>query len=73
MTKISSKRQVTLPIESLRATGLKPGDEVSIKASESGRIVVQRAEPSIDRGVGVFDGLYGAGYLDRLRSGERQP
>jgi bifunctional DNA-binding transcriptional regulator/antitoxin component of YhaV-PrlF toxin-antitoxin module len=69
--RISSKHQVTLPVESLKIAGLKPGDEVTIEPEGPDRIVVHRAEPNLDRALGVFDGLYEPGYLDRLRAEER--
>jgi len=34
-------------------------------------LLVSRAARDLDRGLGVFDGLYEAGHLERLRSGER--
>lgn len=71
MPRISSKHQVTLPVESLRAAGLKPGDQVRIEPEGPDRIVVYRAESDLDSAIGVFDGLYEPGYLDRLRSEER--
>lgn len=72
MPRISSKHQVTLPVESLEAAGLMPGDEVTIDAEGPDRIVVHRAVPDLTHALGVFDGLYGPGYLDRLRSEERR-
>lgn len=71
MPRISSKHQVTLPVESLRVTGLKPGDQVRIEPEGPDRIVVYRAESDASRALGVFDGLYEPGYLDRLRAEER--
>jgi bifunctional DNA-binding transcriptional regulator/antitoxin component of YhaV-PrlF toxin-antitoxin module len=71
MPRISSKHQVTLPVESLRATGLKPGDQVRIEPDGADRIVVYRAKSDLEHAIGVFDGLYEPGYLDRLRSEER--
>jgi bifunctional DNA-binding transcriptional regulator/antitoxin component of YhaV-PrlF toxin-antitoxin module len=71
MPRISSKHQVTLPVESLKRAGLKAGDEVAIEAEASDRIVVRRARRDIDRALGVFDGLYEPDYLERLRAGER--
>jgi bifunctional DNA-binding transcriptional regulator/antitoxin component of YhaV-PrlF toxin-antitoxin module len=71
MPKISSKHQVTLPVESLRAAGLEPGDEVTIESEGPDRIVVHRAEPNPGKALGIFDGLYEPGHLDRLRSEER--
>jgi bifunctional DNA-binding transcriptional regulator/antitoxin component of YhaV-PrlF toxin-antitoxin module len=69
--KISSKHQVTLPVESLAEAGLKSGDEVTIEAEGTDTIVVRRARRNVDAALGVFDGLFEPGYLERLRSGER--
>jgi bifunctional DNA-binding transcriptional regulator/antitoxin component of YhaV-PrlF toxin-antitoxin module len=69
--RISSKHQVTLPVESLASAGLKAGDEVTIQAEGPETIVVRRAQHDIDAALGVFDGLFEPGYLDRLRSDER--
>jgi bifunctional DNA-binding transcriptional regulator/antitoxin component of YhaV-PrlF toxin-antitoxin module len=71
MPRISSKHQVTLPVESLERAGLKAGDKVAIEAEGSDRIVVRRALRDPEDALGVFDGLYEPGYLDKLRSGER--
>src|SRR4051794_36137370 len=71
MPKISSKHQVTLPVESLARAGLKSGDEVTIEAEGADTIVVRRARRKVDEALGVFDGLFEPGYLDRLRSQER--
>lgn len=69
--RISSKHQVTLPVDSLASAGLRSGDEVTIEAEGPDTIVVRRARRDVDAGFGVFDGLFEAGYLDRLRSQER--
>ncbi len=71
MPRISSKHQVTLPVESLDVAGLKAGDEVVIEAEGADRIVVHRAAPDLAAALGVFDGLYEPGHLERLRSEER--
>jgi bifunctional DNA-binding transcriptional regulator/antitoxin component of YhaV-PrlF toxin-antitoxin module len=71
MPRISSKHQVTLPVESLARAGLKAGDEVTIEAEGRDTITVRRARRDVDAALGVFDGLFEPGYLDRLRSGER--
>lgn len=71
MPRISSKHQVTLPVETLERAGLSAGDEVSIEAEGPDRIVVSRKPAAPARALGVFDGLYEPGYLERLRSGER--
>jgi bifunctional DNA-binding transcriptional regulator/antitoxin component of YhaV-PrlF toxin-antitoxin module len=71
MPRISTKHQVTLPVAALERAGLKQGDEVAIEAEGADRIVVRRAARDIGSALGVFDGLYEPGYLERLRSGER--
>lgn len=71
MPKISSKHQVTLPVEALARAGFEPGDDVIIEADGPDVIVVRRAARDIEAGFGVFDGLYEPGYLDALRAGER--
>ena len=40
MPKISSKHQVTLPVDTLERAGLQAGDEVTIDAEGPDRIVV---------------------------------
>jgi AbrB family looped-hinge helix DNA binding protein len=71
MPRISRKHQVTLPAQTLEAAGLRPGDEVVIEAEGADRIVVHRAAPDLASALGVFDGLYGLDYLEKLRSEER--
>jgi len=71
MPRISSKHQVTLPVETLEQAGLRAGDEVEIEAEGPDRIVVRRVERDPARALGVFDGLYEPDYLERLRAGER--
>jgi bifunctional DNA-binding transcriptional regulator/antitoxin component of YhaV-PrlF toxin-antitoxin module len=71
MPRISSKHQITLPVEILRRAGLAAGDHVTIEAEGKDRIVVRRAARDREQAFGVFDGLYEPGYLERLRSGER--
>lgn len=71
MPRISTKNQVTLPAKSLAVAGLAAGDEVTIEAEGADVIVVRRVASGIEHGVGVFDGLYEPGYLERLRAGER--
>lgn len=71
MPKISSKHQVTLPVESLAQAGLDAGDEVLIQAEGPDRIVVTRAAGDPSEAFGIFDGLYEPDYLEQLRAGER--
>lgn len=44
---------------------------MAIEAEGSDRIVVRRLDRDPARALGVFDGLYEPGYLERLRAEER--
>lgn len=72
MSRISTRRQVTLSAESLETAGLRPGDEVVIEAEGVDRIVVRLAVPDLASALGVFDGLHVPDHLEQLRS-EEQP
>ena len=54
MSRLSSKRQVTIPVRVLREAGLAAGDEVVIRASAPGRIELERADDLIDRYAGCL-------------------
>lgn len=71
MPRISSKHQITLPVETLERAGLRAGDDVTIETDGTDRIVVRRTPPDPARALGIFDGLYEPGHLERLRSEER--
>jgi bifunctional DNA-binding transcriptional regulator/antitoxin component of YhaV-PrlF toxin-antitoxin module len=71
MPKISSKHQVTLPVETLKRAGLEAGDEVAIEAEGADRIIVRRVSRNVESAFGVFDGMYEPDYLERLRAEER--
>lgn len=66
-SRISSKNQVTLPVNELRVAGLKPGDRVRIEARGSGELVVIRDPDAMASFAGSLSGLYPQGYLDELR------
>ncbi len=68
MSKLSTKNQVTIPVDVLRAAGLTAGDDVVIRATGSGRIEIERADDLIKRFAGTLPaGSYPPGYLDGLR------
>lgn len=71
MPKISSKHQVTLPVQTLERAGLEAGDDLVIEAEGPDRIVLRRCPPEPALAFGVFDGLYEPGHLDQLRSRDR--
>lgn len=67
MSRVSSKNQVTLPVEAMRAAGLHPGDEVTIRPIGDGEVVVALRGSRVRRHSGIATGIYPAGELDRLR------
>ena len=68
MPKISSKNQITLPVDAMRAAGLRAGDDVAVRVTDTGEIVVAARGSRVRRHAGLFHGLYEEGYLDRLRA-----
>jgi len=72
-TRLSSKRQVTIPLHVLKETGLGPGDELKVEADKAGRVVLTRAElvrdrrRAIEETAGSMPGVWEPGSLDRLR------
>lgn len=64
---MSPKNQVTLPVESLRAAGLRPGDELRVTVDDTGRLVLTPAHDPIDRLIGCAPGLSADVNLERLR------
>jgi bifunctional DNA-binding transcriptional regulator/antitoxin component of YhaV-PrlF toxin-antitoxin module len=69
MPVISSKNQVTIPVDALREAGLAAGDDVIITAIGDGNISIANAAALLDRFAGIFDDtVYPPGYLEQLRS-----
>jgi bifunctional DNA-binding transcriptional regulator/antitoxin component of YhaV-PrlF toxin-antitoxin module len=68
MSLISRKNQVTLPVDVLREAGLRPGDDVRVRAVGPGRLELVRIEDLIAEFAGIFDEtVYPPGYLEELR------
>ncbi len=72
-TRLSTKNQVTIPLEVVAAAGATPGDEFKV-VQENGRIVLEpektvgeRRREAIRKYSGIFTGMYPPGYLDKLR------
>jgi bifunctional DNA-binding transcriptional regulator/antitoxin component of YhaV-PrlF toxin-antitoxin module len=72
-TRLSGKRQVTIPLQALEQTGLGPGDELKVEVDPAGRIVLTSAAAAADRRQaiaqtsGSLAGVYEKGSLERLR------
>ncbi len=72
-TRLSSKRQVTLPLNVVEALGLAAGDELRVER-DGDRVVLSREDSLAERrrraireAAGALTGVYEPGYLDRLR------
>jgi bifunctional DNA-binding transcriptional regulator/antitoxin component of YhaV-PrlF toxin-antitoxin module len=67
MPRVSSKNQVTLPVEAMRAAGLHAGEEVTVRAAGDGEVIVAVRGSRIRRHAGIATGIYDDGELNRLR------
>lgn len=67
-TRVSSKNQVTIPVEAMQAAGLKVGERLVACADGPGRVVFQRDIDVLDQFAGVLTGVYAADELEDLRS-----
>lgn len=67
MSVISSKHQLTLPVEVMRAAGFAPGDDVQVVSPAPGRIEIVQTDALIDKYAGSMPGVYGEHYLRELR------
>jgi bifunctional DNA-binding transcriptional regulator/antitoxin component of YhaV-PrlF toxin-antitoxin module len=67
MPKVSSKNQVTIPVEAMRAAGLQPGDEIAVRPAGKGEIVIATRGSRVRRHAGIATGIYKDSELDRLR------
>ena len=66
-TRISSKNQITIPADALRASGLEIGDRVIAHADGPGRVVLEREQDVLSHFAGAMTGVYTSEELDRLR------
>jgi bifunctional DNA-binding transcriptional regulator/antitoxin component of YhaV-PrlF toxin-antitoxin module len=67
MPKVSSKNQVTLPVDAMRAAGLHAGDEVTVRAVGNGEVIVAARGSRVRRHAGIAAGIYRPGEIDSLR------
>jgi AbrB family looped-hinge helix DNA binding protein len=67
MAKVSSKNQITLPVEAMRAAGLRPGEEVTVRPIGDGELIIAARGSRGRRHAGIAAGIYQEGELDRLR------
>lgn len=67
MPRVSSKNQVTLPVDAMRAAGLRAGDEVTVRPIGDGEVVVAARGSRVRRHAGIASGIYRDGELAQLR------
>lgn len=67
MPRVSSKNQVTLPVEALRAAGLRAGDEVTVRPVGDGELVLAVRGSRVRRHAGIASGIYRPDELEKLR------
>jgi bifunctional DNA-binding transcriptional regulator/antitoxin component of YhaV-PrlF toxin-antitoxin module len=66
-TRISSKHQITIPADALRAAGLEIGDRMVAHADGAGRVVLEREHDILGEFAGTMTGAYTVNELDDLR------
>jgi bifunctional DNA-binding transcriptional regulator/antitoxin component of YhaV-PrlF toxin-antitoxin module len=67
---VSSKNQVTLPVDAMRAAGLHPGDEVTVRPVGDGEVIIATRASRVRRHSGIAQGIYRPGELQELRRDE---
>ena len=65
---LSSKNQLTVPVEAMAAAGLKPGDRLVARADGPGRVIFEREADPVDEFAGALTGVYAKDSIDKLRS-----
>ncbi len=64
---MSSKHQVTLPVEALRQAHLKPGDELRVTVDEQGRLLLTAVRDPLEELIGSAPGLSAETDLEAMR------
>jgi bifunctional DNA-binding transcriptional regulator/antitoxin component of YhaV-PrlF toxin-antitoxin module len=68
ITRLSRKHQATIPVAVLAEAGIQAGEQLRVEALGPGRIVLTRAEDSLDDLLGALGrDVYPEGYLQGLR------
>ena len=72
-TRLSSRNQVTLPVEVVAAMGFRPGQPFRVEMRDGDVVLVPeediltRRKRVLEETKGRFAGMYEPGYLDKLR------
>jgi AbrB family looped-hinge helix DNA binding protein len=64
---VSSKNQITIPVEAMRAAGLRAGDELTVRPIGEGEIILATRGSRVRRHAGIATEIYRNGELDQLR------
>jgi bifunctional DNA-binding transcriptional regulator/antitoxin component of YhaV-PrlF toxin-antitoxin module len=64
---VSTKHQVTIPVDALRAAGVEAGERLVATALGPGRIVLEREVDVLATFAGSLTGAYEPDELERLR------
>lgn len=67
-TAISSKHQVTIPVDAMQEAGLRAGDRLRARAEGAGKVVLERETEPLDEFLGTLTGMYEGFDLDALRA-----
>jgi AbrB family looped-hinge helix DNA binding protein len=67
MPRVSSKNQVTLPVDVMRSAGLFPGDQVTVRRVGDGEVLVTAPGSRVRRHAGSATGIYRPDEFDQLR------
>jgi bifunctional DNA-binding transcriptional regulator/antitoxin component of YhaV-PrlF toxin-antitoxin module len=65
--KISSKHQVTIPLDAMRQAGFETGDRVVARAEGPGRVVLERDDDVVAEAAGMLTGVFRRDDLGTLR------
>lgn len=65
---LSSKNQLTVPVEAMAAAGLKAGDRLVARADGPGRVVFEREDDPVEEFAGALTGVYVEDSVEKLRS-----
>ncbi len=68
---MTSKNQVTIPVDALRKAGIAAGDVVSVYPEGEGRVVVERMESLIERYAEQLEGTWPGGVEGFLAERQR--
>ncbi len=68
ITRVSSKHQITLPVDALREAGLRPGDELRVTVDGRGRLVLTAVQDPLEELIGSAPGLSAITDLEALRN-----